>query len=130
MTLTPDQPQFARGPLPTHLARTLIADAVRLVSLDVLNFAMAHNSVPLVRELAITNRSNETWTRVAVSVELQGFAEPWLGNIETLERGHLSLRRSAAALRRGRPAQRHRTRSNHADRARRNNGHWPEPIAR
>src|SRR5690606_8984164 len=103
MTLTTEQPPFTRFTPRSNLAH-LAHDAVRLVSLDGLNFAMAHNSVPLVRELALTNPTSEPWTKLTVSVHLQGFAEPWTGNVEVLEAGatyhfeDLPLRYDAAAL--------------------------------
>lgn len=87
MTQSIDQTSYARGTVSTHIARSLTADTISVVLLDVLNFAMAHNSVPLVRELALTNRSDSTWSKVVVHVELQGFAEPWQGQIQTLDPG-------------------------------------------
>ena len=66
---------------------TTHSPTLELTALDSLNFALVHNSVPLVRELAISNPGGVALEHLAVSVELAHYAKPWTGSIARLGPG-------------------------------------------
>ncbi len=61
--------------------------AVELTALESLNFALVHNSVPLVRALSFTNTGSRELRALEVTLELAHYAAPWHGNITSLEPG-------------------------------------------
>ena len=53
-----------------------------------LNFAMAHNAVPLVKLIRVTNTDARSVQDVAVKVRMRpGFADPWTAHIEMIAPG-------------------------------------------
>lgn len=60
---------------------------VELTALDCLNFALVHNSVPLVRELAISNPNSTPVEELDITVELPMYAKAWHGSISRLAPG-------------------------------------------
>lgn len=80
------RPLSLRRALQPHFGRPF-APTLDLTALDALNFALVHNSVPLVRELAISNPGTAPLEELAVTVELALYAKPWTGSIPRLAPG-------------------------------------------
>jgi len=66
---------------------TLAVVELRVTALESLNFALVHNSVPLVREIAVTNESNGELHELTVTATLGPFARPWSATIGRLAPG-------------------------------------------
>lgn len=55
--------------------------------LPVINFALQQNHVPVLRELTLTNTTNEDWQQIAIEISSEpGFTVPWKHSIESLEK--------------------------------------------
>lgn len=90
-SISPTAPTLLLEPQPAPGGRAPGAVLPRVTidatALEFLNFAQVHNSVPLVRELAITNTGEGALLGLVVRVELEPFMEPWQGTISRLAPG-------------------------------------------
>ena len=74
---------------PTEISSAVQAQPVKIevVATDAVNFAMVHNSVPVVRDLAVTNNTGNALENLIVAAELSAYSSPWYGNIARLAPG-------------------------------------------
>lgn len=64
------------------------SDPVKLVYLPAINFALQQNQVPVIRELILTNTSEEDWQDVVVELSSDPlFTIPWKRHVESLGKG-------------------------------------------
>lgn len=64
------------------------APIINLHSLPAINFALHQNHVPVIRQLSITNNSEEDWNNITIEISTEpGFAISWKQSLELLAKG-------------------------------------------